>query len=171
MLGAGAALIALAAALLGPWLQPDRQAPRPSQPPPPAASLPTPAPPSAAVPSAATTADPAPSAAPIPLVGGGSITDSTRIRAIRQVLALAARGPPYPHRADGTSFANRERRLPAQPRGYYREFTVPTPGEADRGARRLVIGRGGDCWYTDDHYRTFVRLDVAPVVPGEVPSR
>ena len=72
-------------------------------------------------------------------------------------LARIARGGPHPYRKDGSVFQNRERRLPMQPRGYYREYTVDTPGSDDRGARRIVTG--GDppteYWYTDDHYRSF----------------
>ncbi|CAL95857.1 ribonuclease domain-containing protein [Azoarcus olearius] len=79
-------------------------------------------------------------------------------------LQLIARGGPYPYRKDGTVFQNREGRLPAQPRGYYREFTVPTPGSRDRGARRIVTG--GDppavYYYTEDHYRSFRRIEPAP---------
>lgn len=74
-------------------------------------------------------------------------------------LSLIDRGGPYPYKKDGSTFSNREAQLPAQPRGYYREYTVPTPGSRDRGARRVVQGRSGDTWYTRDHYRTFVRID------------
>jgi ribonuclease T1 len=73
----------------------------------------------------------------------------------RETLALVDRGGPYPYEKDGTTFNNFEGRLPDRPRGYYREFTVPTPGERDRGARRLVVGTGGDVYYTDDHYASF----------------
>lgn len=74
-------------------------------------------------------------------------------------LALIGRGGPYPYKKDGSTFSNREALLPAQPRGYYREYTVPTPGSRDRGARRVVQGKDGDTWYTSDHYKTFVRID------------
>jgi ribonuclease T1 len=70
-------------------------------------------------------------------------------------LALIDRGGPYPFRQDGTIFGNFEHRLPEQERGYYREFTVVTPGENDRGRRRLIAGAAGDIYYTDDHYETF----------------
>lgn len=73
----------------------------------------------------------------------------------RDVLNLVDRGGPYPYRQDGTIFSNRERRLPERPNGYYREYTVPTPGSPDRGARRLVIGAAGDVYYTGDHYESF----------------
>lgn len=80
----------------------------------------------------------------------------------RETLALIARGGPYPHRQDGAVFQNRERRLPPRARGYYREYTVRTPGERTRGARRIVTG--GDppteYWYTDDHYASFRRIEM-----------
>ena len=81
-----------------------------------------------------------------------------------ETLALIQRGGPFPYRKDGTTFQNRERLLPARPRGYYREYTVPTPGSRDRGARRIVSG--GDpptvFYYTDDHYRSFRQLQLEP---------
>ncbi len=69
-------------------------------------------------------------------------------------------GGPFPYSKDGTVFGNRERLLPSQARGYYREYTVPTPGSRDRGARRIVCGGTQPaapeaCWYTDDHYASF----------------
>lgn len=80
----------------------------------------------------------------------------------RTTLALIAAGGPYPHRQDGTVFFNRERLLPLQPRGHYTEYTVRTPGERTRGARRLVVGgeprRLQEVWYTADHYASFTRV-------------
>ncbi|MFJ4871831.1 ribonuclease domain-containing protein [Streptomyces sp. NPDC088757] len=73
----------------------------------------------------------------------------------RRTLDLVARGGPYPYAKDGTVFSNFEKVLPGRERGYYHEYTVKTPGERDRGARRLVTGRGGETYYTDDHYETF----------------
>ncbi|GLX38605.1 ribonuclease domain-containing protein [Streptomyces sp. SPB4] len=73
----------------------------------------------------------------------------------REVLALIDKGGPYAYRQDGTVFGNFEKVLPKQKRGYYHEFTVRTPGERDRGARRIVTGGGGEFYYTDDHYQTF----------------
>jgi guanyl-specific ribonuclease Sa len=72
------------------------------------------------------------------------------------------RGGPFPHDRDGSVFQNRERRLPDQPRGYYREYTVPTPGARDRGARRIVAGGQPPevYYYTDDHYRSFRRVEI-----------
>ena len=75
-----------------------------------------------------------------------------------RTLALVKRGGPFPYRKDGTIFGNRERRLPAREQGYYREYTVPTPGAKDRGARRIVAGRDSDYYYTDDHYNSFRRI-------------
>jgi guanyl-specific ribonuclease Sa len=79
-------------------------------------------------------------------------------------LALIARGGPYPHRQDGTVFNNFERRLPSRPRGYYREFTVRTPGLSHRGPRRIVTGGQppAEYWYTDDHYESFRRIGGRP---------
>ncbi|BCX02392.1 MAG: hypothetical protein KatS3mg053_0330 [Candidatus Roseilinea sp.] len=76
----------------------------------------------------------------------------------QQTLALIRRGGPFPYRQDGMTFQNRERRLPIRPRGYYREYTVRTPGEDDRGARRIVMGAEGEIYYTADHYESFVRV-------------
>ncbi|MEV7557141.1 ribonuclease domain-containing protein [Streptomyces sp. NPDC048331] len=76
-------------------------------------------------------------------------------RQARDVLALIDKGGPYPYRQDGTVFGNFEKALPKQKRGYYHEYTVRTPGERDRGARRIVTGEGGEFYYTDDHYDTF----------------
>jgi guanyl-specific ribonuclease Sa len=72
------------------------------------------------------------------------------------------RGGPFPYDRDGSVFQNRERRLPGQPRGYYREYTVATPGASDRGARRIVTGGQPPevYYYTDDHYRTFRRVEI-----------
>lgn len=81
-----------------------------------------------------------------------------------ETLALIERGGPFPHRQDGTVFQNRERLLPQMPRGYYREYTIRTPGASNRGARRWVVG--GDppevFYYTDDHYRSFRRIELNP---------
>ncbi len=77
-------------------------------------------------------------------------------------LEAIERGGPFPYPRDGVVFQNREHRLPGRPRGYYREYTVPTPGSDDRGARRIVAG--GDppevFYYTDDHYRSFRNVEV-----------
>lgn len=75
-----------------------------------------------------------------------------------EAIALIKRGGPFPHPRDGVVFGNRERLLPARERGWYREYTVRTPGERTRGARRIVAGRDGTLYYTDDHYRSFKRV-------------
>ena len=75
----------------------------------------------------------------------------------RDTLALIRKGGPYPYAKDGSIFSNRERSLPKQPRGYYREYTVKTPGARDRGARRIICGgkQQLNCYYTGDHYASF----------------
>jgi guanyl-specific ribonuclease Sa len=79
-------------------------------------------------------------------------------------LALIDAGGPFPYRRDGVTFENREGRLPDAARGHYREYTVPTPGARDRGARRIVAGgQPPDAyWYTADHYRSFRRIEGIP---------
>ena len=76
----------------------------------------------------------------------------------RATLALIKAGGPLPYARDGVAFGNREGRLPKRERGYYREFTVKTPGSRDRGARRIVAGGAGEYYYSDDHYQTFRRI-------------
>lgn len=89
---------------------------------------------------------------------GGEVAIAQLPAEARATLALIESGGPFPYRQDGRVFGNRERLLPPQPRGYYREYTVRTPGRRDRGARRIVAGRDGDYYYTDDHYRSFRRI-------------
>lgn len=79
------------------------------------------------------------------------------------VYAQVRAGGPYRYDRDGIVFANAERLLPAEPGGYYHEYTVPTPGESDRGARRLITGSGLELYYTGDHYASFVVVDGAAV--------
>jgi len=80
----------------------------------------------------------------------------------RATLAAIRNGGPHPYGKDGSVFGNREGLLPRQPRGYYTEYTVPTPGARNRGARRIVAGgdprRSGEYYYTHDHYQTFLRI-------------
>lgn len=73
----------------------------------------------------------------------------------RQTLGLIASGGPYPYGRDNAVFGNFERILPRKASGYYREYTVRTPGESDRGARRIVAGAAGEKYYTSDHYESF----------------
>lgn len=91
--------------------------------------------------------------------GAGSSRDGLPPEAL-ETLRLIERGGPFPYRKDGTVFQNREGRLPQKPRGYYREYTVPTPGSPDRGARRIVAGGQPPevFYYTHDHYRSFRRI-------------
>jgi len=76
----------------------------------------------------------------------------------RETISLIRKGGPFRFRRDGAVFGNLEKRLPTKERGYYREYTVRTPGARDRGARRIVAGRGGELYYTDDHYNSFRRI-------------
>ena len=73
----------------------------------------------------------------------------------QKTLALIKQGGPFPYRRDGATFGNRERLLPQRPTGYYHEYTVPTPGASNRGARRIIAGRDGEFYFSNDHYRTF----------------
>jgi ribonuclease T1 len=75
----------------------------------------------------------------------------------QQVINLIQQGGPFPYPKDGSTFGNYEKRLPKQARGYYREYTVRTPGISHRGARRIVTGGQAptDYYYTDDHYQSF----------------
>lgn len=79
-------------------------------------------------------------------------------------LALIARGGPFPHPQDGEVFGNYEHLLPNEPRGYYHEYTVETPGARTRGARRIITGGNPPdvYYYTDDHYRSFRRFTLSP---------
>ncbi len=76
----------------------------------------------------------------------------------RETLALLRQGGPFPYARDGITFGNREGALPRKRRGYYREYTVKTPGVRTRGARRIIWGSGGEYYYTDDHYNHFRRI-------------
>lgn len=73
----------------------------------------------------------------------------------QDTLQLIDAGGPFPYAKDGAVFGNFEGLLPSRARGYYHEYTVPTPGESDRGARRIITGQGGEFYYTDDHYASF----------------
>ncbi|MCM8594757.1 ribonuclease domain-containing protein [Accumulibacter sp.] len=88
-----------------------------------------------------------------------------------RTLKLIRQGGPFPYpRKDGSVFGNFERHLPIRPRGYYREYTVETPGSPDRGARRIVAGEGrtgdvatsGEYYYSANHYRSFLRIRESP---------
>lgn len=94
-----------------------------------------------------------------PVSGLPWVAESALPREARHTLDLVRAGGPFPYpRSDNQTFANRERLLPAEPRGYYREFTVVTPGSADRGTRRIITGSGGEKYWTADHYASFSRV-------------
>ena len=76
----------------------------------------------------------------------------------QQTLALNDAGGPFPYDRDGVVFENREGLLPHEDTGYYHEYTVPTPGESDRGPRRIITGASGELYWTQDHYNTFERI-------------
>ena len=83
----------------------------------------------------------------------------------KTTINLIQRGGPFPYpQKDGTVFSNFEKRLPVAARGYYREYTVPTPGARNRGARRIIASQRLDYYYTGDHYATFalIQLPASP---------
>jgi ribonuclease T1 len=84
-----------------------------------------------------------------------TVTEARLPAGARATLKLIDAGGPFPYARDGAVFGNVEGLLPGRQRGYYHEYTVNTPGERDRGARRIVTGEGGEYYYTDDHYGSF----------------
>ncbi len=80
---------------------------------------------------------------------------------LKPTLDRIERGEANRHRNDGTSFQNREGRLPRKPNGYYKEYVHPTPGEKGPGPQRIIIGQDGEVWYTADHYKTFKKIKPA----------
>ena len=97
-----------------------------------------------------------------PLDGPGTVAVAELPRQGRETYERIRRGGPFPHDKDGTVFGNRERQLPIERRGYWREYTVATPGSRDRGARRIVCGgpvrAPHACYYTADHYASFRKI-------------
>ncbi len=79
-------------------------------------------------------------------------------REARETLLLIERKGPFPYPRDGVVFGNYEKHLPLRQRGYYHEYTVPTPGSRNRGARRIIVGTPDERYYSDDHYRSFRRI-------------
>lgn len=79
-------------------------------------------------------------------------------REAQQTLQAIKEGGPFAFDRDGVVFGNYERRLPSRQRGYYREYTVPTPGVRSRGARRIIAGSHAEYYYSADHYRSFQRI-------------
>ena len=104
--------------------------------------------------------------APLAVNGKASAPDEIAATALpaeaRATLERIHAGGPFPYERDGVVFGNRERLLPAQARGYYHEYTVPTPGARNRGARRIVCGGHvtavSECYYSNDHYRSFRKI-------------
>ncbi|MFD4788035.1 ribonuclease domain-containing protein [Streptomyces sp. NPDC058459] len=105
-------------------------------------------------PAASRAASPAASA-PSWARGTATVPESRLPAEARRTLALIDKGGPYPYARDGIVFGNFEGHLPRHQRGYYHEYTVPTPGAGGRGARRMVTGDAGEFYYTDDHYNSF----------------
>ena len=77
---------------------------------------------------------------------------------VQTTLDLIKTGRSLPYKKDGSIFKNLEKVLPVNALDYYREYTVPTPKTTNRGNRRLVIGKGGEVYYTDDHYNSFQKV-------------
>ena len=98
------------------------------------------------------------SGAATPDSGLATIEESRLPSQARDTLALIRAGGPYPYRQDDGVFGNREGLLPRQPSGYYREYTVVTPGSDDRGPRRIISGADGDRYWTADHYASFRQI-------------
>jgi ribonuclease T1 len=107
------------------------------------------------------------SAAAVQAKGPVTASDSVALAELPREAQLTEKliraGGPFPYAKDGTTFGNRERQLPRRDRGFYREYTVPTPGARNRGARRIVCGgipttEPEVCYYTDDHYASFRRI-------------
>ena len=98
-----------------------------------------------------------------PVEGLGSVALSVLPPEAQKTQRLILAGGPFPYAKDGVVFGNFERVLPRRERGFYREYTVPTPGARDRGARRIVCGgnpptRPDACFYTADHYASFKHI-------------
>ncbi|HUL56404.1 MAG TPA: ribonuclease domain-containing protein [Usitatibacter sp.] len=96
--------------------------------------------------------------APVPGVAVAEIDYASLPPEARETIRLIRKGGPFPYARDGITFSNREGLLPKQKRGYYREYTVKTPGDRTRGARRIVTGSAGELYYSDDHYRHLRRI-------------
>lgn len=115
---------------------------------------------------AATRTSPRPTVAPATDAASGLrwVDLGSLPREASETMRLIRAGGPFPYDKDGAVFSNFERRLPKRPSGYYREFTVRTPGEGDRGARRIITGgpafgvTNAEFYYTADHYASFERI-------------
>ncbi|MDE2201931.1 MAG: ribonuclease N [Burkholderiaceae bacterium] len=95
-------------------------------------------------------------------VAAGTIRAADLPKEAQHTLALIEQGGPFPYAKDGITFGNYERLLPMQRRGYYHEYTVRTRGARNRGAKRIICGgdqqAANDCYYTEDHYNSFQRI-------------
>ncbi|MDO5502172.1 MAG: ribonuclease domain-containing protein [Actinomycetia bacterium] len=127
--------------------------------------LPTPVPPTPQHPgpsptrAATTTPTAEPNVSGTPVSGLATIAESQLPPEAWDTMQLIYDGGPFPYRQDDETFFNREGILPDRARGYYREYTVETPGWHDRGARRIVAGEEGDLYYTEDHYDSFRQIE------------
>ncbi|UAL30986.1 hypothetical protein K8W59_05695 [Nocardioides rotundus] len=160
-------LIAIALAVVVWWTQGDDAARDPSAAPSSSASAeaqPSPTPTEDTEDSA--TSDPSETSSTVPTDDGGTDPDSglpwvaeadLPPEAIDTLALIDADGP-YPYEEDDTVFSNREGILPDEAEGYYREYTVETPGLDHRGAKRIVTGSGGEYYWTEDHYSSFARI-------------
>ena len=95
-----------------------------------------------------------------PLDNLGTVALTALPAEAQKTQGLIRTGGPFPYGKDGVVFGNREQLLPRRERSFYREYTVPTPGSKDRGARRIVCGGQRPtlpeaCYYTADHYASF----------------
>lgn len=150
--GGGSTLVAVAVALLAWWLNGQGDSTT--------ASDPTPAP-STSYSGSLTLDPPATSAAPrgMPSVDQRSGLPYVSLADLppeaAQTVHLIDSGGPFPYDEDGSTFGNYEGLLPDEPQGYYKEYTVETPGSPDRGARRIIGGSDGQLYWTDDHYASF----------------
>lgn len=102
-----------------------------------------------------TSAPPAAGRGPENPSGLPAVNASQLPKEARQTLVLIAKGGPYPYREDDGNFGNFEGLLPKKGSGFYKEYTVPTPGKSNRGERRIVVGRDAAKYYTADHYESF----------------
>jgi ribonuclease T1 len=117
--------------------------------------------------SGSVTAAPRPGSAAGPTAPAGTAANARGLAPLsglpaqaRQTVLLIERGGPFPYRQDGVIYNNLEHQLPSEPRGYYHEYTVVTPGSPDRGARRIITSAGGAFYYTANHYASFVAVDI-----------
>jgi ribonuclease T1 len=122
------------------------------------ASSPSTSPPAVSAPASPATVDVPVSGSTDPVSGLTRVAASELPEQARATLRRIDLGGPYRYVQDGTTFNNYERLLPPRPRGYYTEYTVPTPGSDDRGPRRIVAGEDGDFYWTKDHYSHFERI-------------